>query len=347
MIDTNVLSKPPNFNRKHIIGNNQINNSHYIFATVYSKAQPKGKKYAINPNKISKNKNICKNYLLIEHHDKNALLYSDFNFEKIRNSYLLQQKLAMHCPGILPVYQIFDDKNEKKFQVATKFLKNGILSTYLPGFAAYPNHLYTYDKLDPTKKTIIMYGIAQTMNFIHSNRIFFRDLSPDNIFLDEEYHPYLSNFNRCIENAKDSVLQNDIFNYSMIYIGLFGPIEIIQPNNSDDESSSDSNFYSIINILSSMKYGARPRLDDKLDLTESQKDALIRMWGKSQNRPTFSNIIQLFENGKLIFTGTDMDKFSEYKKLFTEECQSYPDKLNDEIKEFCYQTNICSENDDF
>lgn len=331
----------PTFAHVHGIGVNQPNDSKYFIVTASSKSQ---KENETDKNKNQKKSIISKNYLIIEHHNNKFLLNTDLDFKKIRESYFLQQELAMQCPSILPVYKIFDKENEEDFQIVTKFLKRGILSTYLPGFAAYPNQTCNFEKLDATNKTIITYGIAQSMHFIHSNNIFFHNLTPDNIFLDNNYYPYLTNFYKCVKDANEIISHNDIFNYSIIYVSLFGPIEIVQENSNENISShpnqNEFEQNSLINILASMKYGARPRLDDKLDMTEKQKQALMIMWDVKQIHFNFSDIIQLFENGDLIFSGTDMSQFNEYKKCFTEEPQKYLIKLQEETEEFCYLANV-------
>lgn len=349
---SNYYFNEPIFIHTQEIGLNQSNDSKFFIVTASSKSQIQKQNESNSNNESTDQKKYMnfKKYLIIEHHNNNFLLNSEFDFKKIRESYFLQQELCINCPSILPVYKIFDKENEEIFMIATKFLKKGILSTYLPGFSVYPNQICNFEKLNPTKKTIIAYGIAKSMNFIHSQQIFFHNLTPDNIFLDSNYYPYLSNFYKCVENASEILLHNDIFNYSIIYVGLFGPIEIIQPNSDNNEniSSSSTNISepnSLIHLLSSMKFGTRPRLDNKLDMTEKQKNALMTMWDVKQIHFSFSDIIQLFENGDLVFTGTDMNQFNEYKKLFTEESQNYMHKLNEEAKEFCYLTNIPFEND--
>ena len=132
---------------------------------------------------------------------------------------------------------------------------------------------------------------------------------------------------------------------------MFGPIEINRSNSSVNECSSfsslDDDFKqkSFIHIISSMKYGARPRLDNKLDMTESQKRSLMVMFDPNQIKLTFNDIIQLFENGDLVFTGTDLDKFNNYKNLFSDSEKNL-NTVIDDTNEFCYLADVPLEEDD-
>lgn len=45
-----------------------------------------------------------------------------------------------------------------------------------------------------TTKLINLYEIAYGMNYLHSEDIIHRNLSPSHIFLDEKYHPKIGNF---------------------------------------------------------------------------------------------------------------------------------------------------------
>lgn len=49
-------------------------------------------------------------------------------------------------------------------------------------------------ELDDTQRQIILVGICRAMNFIHQQNYIHRDLKPDNVVIDEHFHPHLTGF---------------------------------------------------------------------------------------------------------------------------------------------------------
>ncbi|KAK8890603.1 hypothetical protein M9Y10_035383 [Tritrichomonas musculus] len=76
--------------------------------------------------------------------------------------------------------------------IITQFKKNGSLETltdkYLESKGA------ERDKMNPTIRSKIIFGIAATMKQVHQKNVIHRDLKPDNIFLDDNLEPQIADF---------------------------------------------------------------------------------------------------------------------------------------------------------
>ena len=54
-------------------------------------------------------------------------------------------------------------------------------------------------EINETKKLIIAYGIAKTLQILHNNKIILRNLNTSNIVLDSDYYPYITDFSLSIQ----------------------------------------------------------------------------------------------------------------------------------------------------
>ncbi|OHS99644.1 hypothetical protein TRFO_08259 [Tritrichomonas foetus] len=207
---------------------------------------------------------------------------------------------TLQYPGILPIHEIIP--NKESLEIITCFPVNGLLSSYFVGVAQPQNSKVIH--LSPTQKSIIMYGLAKTLNYLHSHNIVFCDLSPDHIYLDEKFHPLLSDFEHYKINSTE--FECDILNYSFIYIGLNEPFEF--------KMQTSEKCVNLDEIVSHIKNGGRPVIKN---VPTQQNIAVNMMWNsEAKSRLTIKQILLLFDNGTLIYEGTDMKVFIEHKNYF-------------------------------
>lgn len=98
----------------------------------------------------------------------------------------------LNHPAILK-FIFFCSKNYKgnpKPVIITEYAANGSLEDILEHDRNSPENSI----LTPTKKHIIIFGIASAMSYLHSYNIIHRDLKPANILLDENFYPKIANF---------------------------------------------------------------------------------------------------------------------------------------------------------
>ena len=102
--------------------------------------------------------------------------------------------ILMHFqhPTIIPFYGFspVDFNKEKQFTIFMEVAKKGSLASILQKV-----RLSLADSdYDQTARQIILIGIARGMMYLHKHHIIHRDLKPGNILLDENFHPYITDF---------------------------------------------------------------------------------------------------------------------------------------------------------
>lgn len=200
--------------------------------------------------------------------------------------------------------------------------------------------------LSPTHKSIIVYGIASGMMYLHQNKIVHRDLKPENVFLDDEYQPVLSDFglSRFIGSdfnmtgklgtpfymapeLFDSDIKNidnkiDVYAYAVTILSLF----------TIDYVFKGTQPTSIRNLVSYIKSGKRYVIPSKTP--EFYKDLINDCWSNNKDeRPSFEEIVQKLEqNDDFIFEGADEEKVRDYiehsKKFNNSYCSVNSDEEN-------------------
>ena len=72
-------------------------------------------------------------------------------------------------------------------------MENGSLVNYL---------IKEHKKMDVTEKLIVAYGISCGMEYLHSLEIIHRDLKGDNVLLDNQLRPYITDFGTSVKFSK-------------------------------------------------------------------------------------------------------------------------------------------------
>lgn len=87
-------------------------------------------------------------------------------------------------------YSNTDMKGIPRFTILMDYAKNGSLYDAL----AKARDGFAVDNYDNTARQIILTGIARGMMFLHQHNVIHRDLKTGNILLDENFHPYITDF---------------------------------------------------------------------------------------------------------------------------------------------------------
>lgn len=230
-------------------------------------------------------------------------------------------------PGILPFRGIsptnFD--GEEYPTIFTKYMTNGSLG-----------EMIRQEKLkkapaewNNTTKMINIYGICVTMSFLHKNNIIHKDLKPDNVLLDEKYHPYVCDFGMAKftngkTNTKTANGGTPIFMAPEIYMNnpydskvdvyAFGMLlyQLISGKEPFGEFRRNT-FMLWHKILSD----ARPEFTEAF--TDSFKELIKKCWaGKPENRPPFDEIVQMIDSRKVFLLDVNEVAFEEYKATLTQ-----------------------------
>ena len=126
-----------------------------------------------------------------------------FHFQKYsKEQQLFFQELLtfskINHPTILPLYGFnFANFEDQPYPtIITEYMTKGSL-----------HQIFTQNvTLSPSIKYIILYGIAEGMNYLHSKGIIHRKLSPNNILTDSNFYPHICDF----EESKMSDLSESL-----------------------------------------------------------------------------------------------------------------------------------------
>ncbi|KAH0787036.1 hypothetical protein GPJ56_009034 [Histomonas meleagridis] len=244
--------------------------------------------------------------------------------KKLADTQMIKQEIEVFLkvkgPWIVPFHGISltNFSGENYPTIFTDFMCNGSLGELLR------RERTTHDeRWDNTSKLIIIYGIAKAMSLLHHNQIIHKDLKPDNILLDEKLYPYISDFG--MSSFFDSEIKSpnggtpvfmapeiykndpydskvDVYAFSMLcYQILVGkePFQEIKNN--------------VFVLWHRIIGGARPPIPDSIPKEIS--NIITKGWSKDPKaRPTFDEIIDEIESGKVTLDGVDTLRFEEYRE---------------------------------
>ncbi len=140
-------------------------------------------------------------------------------------------------PNIVGVHQVFED-NETAYMALDFVTGRDLLDTIED-----PNH-----GLNPTQIKLILKEILGAVSFIHDQGILHRDISPDNILINKDFHPVLIDFGAAREEATK---QSRVLSALRVVKDGYSPQEFYIAG-SDQSPSSDlyalgASFYHLIN----------------------------------------------------------------------------------------------------
>ena len=203
----------------------------------------------------------------------------------------------------------------------------------------------TYEVRDGTKYTLIIYGIARGMRYLHNLKIDHRDIKTDNIFLDENDYPHIGDFGQSKQDedrenskkfagaqfyadpyanpkAKGKNLQesqkyqqaSDIYSLALIFFELYEfhlyPYSFFPEGKSFKsdkiEENVDSNVCTDKNLRKKLVFKYAPLA--ARNLIESMRDKDF------SKRPNINEICLELEKNKYWFKNTNPTRFYKYKQ---------------------------------
>lgn len=247
-------------------------------------------------------------------------------------------------------YSEKDFENNNYLTIIMKYMAKGSLSKLIDQESSHP---IGYNN---TKRQIILVGIARGMMILHKKNVIHRDIKPDNILIDDDYSPRISDFGLSKFFDPDNSMYQSTNNIGTLLYAApevlkgenYGPkadvysfgilmYEILTSTKAYKDSIPKAIFKFIIDIIN----GIRPKFTGPIK--EGLKNLIERCWSDNVNeRPTFSEIFQmlsLYHNGK--FVPYEKGKISDldYREAMQyclddvnyDELRSYIEKIADDI----------------
>ena len=218
--------------------------------------------------------------------------------------------------------------NPEKYEPTylTDYFPNGTLGELLiKGREVRSNPQFT-----STKKIINLLGITHAMNYIHSQGVIHRNLTPNAILLDSDFYPHIGGFSlsRCFPHPLTKSMEFEMT--TGIGTSFYMAPELIIE---EDKYGIGVDIYAFsilayelvteergrVRLASMIKYGERPSFNDKV--TEPMKALISKCWCEDvDERPSFDEIYEKLS--------------TDYKSYF-----SYDDVDDNEINDFIQMLN--------
>lgn len=198
-------------------------------------------------------------------------------------------------------YSFTDFEGKPKPVIITDFIKRGSLSALIDS-----ERSGLSDPLwDDTRKLITIYGIASAMSYLHSHQIIHRDLKPDNILMDDDLYPKLTDFglSKVIHQNQDSMSLQSNVGFKGTF--LYSAPEIMEEKDHSFAADVYSFAYIAYEIISVEKpfgnctmlglfkkvsSGIRPEFNSTIP--ESYQSLISRCWSQDPSqRPSFDEIV--------------------------------------------------------
>ncbi|KAK8844443.1 hypothetical protein M9Y10_024301 [Tritrichomonas musculus] len=307
------------------------------------------------------------------------ILNIDDDFDGDQQKLLLRESFILHKmshPSIVRYAGI----NFRSFKKATKFAPV-ILTEYMPHGSLRENlekekrslsdHSWT-----PTKKYIMLLGIADAMRYLHRHGVIHRDLKPENILVDSNFYPRVSDFglSKCIFGslskssnltmtgqigtpmymAPELLRGEDSYGSSVdVYAFSILAYEIVTGDSPYGDLGSLSSFVFANKVMS----GYRPKLNSKIP--RKMQNLLSRCWSDNpHDRPSFDEIFEELSSDNFGYLGESVEEeeIREYLSLLGEERESPKpadnedlimqiEELKEKIRKIEKQKNVISCND--
>lgn len=231
-------------------------------------------------------------------------------------------------PAVVPFigFAITENKKKKYGNIYLLAIEKGSLKSNIENsVAGNPDPLW-----DETHKLIIAYGIAVAMEYLHYMNILHRDLKSENILLDAELRPYVTDFGTSREIDADisvshtvqtttvaimapeffeSALQYnrttpiDVYSYAMVLYYLF------------TEKEPYGAKPTLAYVAERTMKGIRPEYDNPDYPSAAWRDLIKSCWAHEPNdRPTFTQICDMLESDAFLTKDIDVNLFKKYKE---------------------------------
>lgn len=258
-----------------------------------------------------------KNYCAIKFVNKSNLQ----NFNQVNFMREVIYLISAKHPAILRIIGFSLTQNSKlRPSIVTEYLSGGSIQDILdhPKPEIYNN----------TKRMISLYGIVSAMAFLHSKEIniIHRDLKPANVMLNEKMEPFVCDFG--LSKAKQT-------EHSLRQTRPIGTPVYMAPELLTDEKYTPSvdvyafgimlteiislnmaflEYQSVPPLITAILSGKRPKVEPGT-VPPPFMDLAQRCWAQDYNdRPSFKEILKLFDTKQLILPDVDMNEYSAYIK---------------------------------
>lgn len=237
----------------------------------------------------------------------------------------------LHHNTIMPLVAVIPPEGPEGQPILTfPFMAHGSLNDVMSKEVSGQN---PPDRWGPTKKSIVIFGTAVGMAYIHSKNILHRNLKPGNVFLNNDLEPVIGDFwCACVQEANMT---------KMIGSPLFMAPELIQYESSDNYTTSVDVYSYGVFVLMMFIGTADIVLDDPTakrvlnvpQLFEFVKNGtrfarvpgipdglwnlITTCWAQNyEDRPSFVEIVNWLRshNEEWVFPGTDPLLLSEYQE---------------------------------
>ncbi|KAK8895273.1 hypothetical protein M9Y10_023717 [Tritrichomonas musculus] len=236
-----------------------------------------------------------------------------------------------------PQYQIKFKKTKKKLSfygpmIATEFMKNGSIRKHVEDYLQ--SNGTKNDKMNPTIRYKIIYGIAAIMKYVHKRGFIHQQLTTENILLDDNLEPVITGFTYL--NPHFSIF--DLDDIAVNYKTWFTPIEFLNGEKiSKDKTYFEIDVYSYGMILVNMFKALDRSFFDKIvlrsdyrplkkEIPENYLDLIGRCLDRvPENRPTFEEITKILKDESFYLDEfemeTDVEAVKEYQERIDKLCQ--------------------------
>lgn len=224
--------------------------------------------------------------------------------------------------------------------IVTELMPNGSLDTINDNYLKTKGE--SHEKMNPTIRSKIIFGIAATMKHVHQQNVIHRDLKHQNVFLDENLEPRIADFGlaKVVMNKVDMTMavgtpfymapelfmdgdetydvSVDVYAFAFIIYKMF---------------SIEVKFTDLKKIRSSQQYmrhigkGKRPMKPESMP--DIYWDLIQQCWKQNPaERPTFEEITEILKDDKFAIEEfgmkTNLDELHEYQRRIDQEIPEEP-----------------------
>lgn len=217
--------------------------------------------------------------------------------------------------------------------ILTEYLSNGSFNQLIEKKFSPDSHIDNYD----TILMKILYGIAFGLNYLHNHKsIVHRDIKPDNIFLDDDFNPYIGDFGFSRIIKKDEVkmtgstgsllymapeiMYEEVVNKDMsidsysfaitVLKALTGSLTIYDENNNETSADCVEEDYLINYFLDGNRYNEIEKLNEDLS---AFREFITACWDENPDkRWKIDKILKSMKNKELYLPNCNDEVFSQY-----------------------------------
>ncbi|OHT00581.1 hypothetical protein TRFO_07923 [Tritrichomonas foetus] len=246
------------------------------------------------------------------------------NFEHMLQQEFMREISIMAIQNHMTVIDIINfalPSSEECAFIVMPFMKGGTLESKIDEYIIQPNDNF----FSPTDRSKAAFGIAYGMMHIHAQQVIHRDLKTQNILLNDQNEPVITDFGlskpyrddiymsqRCgspyyiapeIIDTGNLTPKTDVYSYSIILYRLFFGEYTFSNNSCQSLRPSD--------IYNKVEKGDRFEIPQ--GVPPFWENLIKQCWKQNPlKRPTFCDIVKLLIDGENLIPGTNKDAFFDY-----------------------------------